>query len=112
MSLILVEKDGKNRVAKEVTSDQRAAIMLKSKIWDIDAAGNVTAGPFGPTSPDPVPVPAAGITNDGTGASTQAAIALPGTFSTDATTRDAAVTAAVAADGRPDGTLYLVDDGA
>jgi lysophospholipase L1-like esterase len=66
--LILVEKDSKNRVPKEVTSDQRAAIMAKQRIWDIDASGTVTAGPFGPTSPDPVPVPAVGISNDPLGA--------------------------------------------
>lgn len=68
MSLILVEKDGKNRVPKEVTSDQRLAIMAKQRIWDIDASGTVTAGPFGPTSPDPVPAPAVGISNDPLGA--------------------------------------------
>ena len=37
----------------------------------------------------------------------QIAVTLPGTYSTDAARR-----AAVEADGRPDGTLYLVDDGA
>ena len=67
-----------------------------------DEAGNSVGG--GSTTPGAGSVTAEMLAPSLAG---QIAVTLPGTYSTDAARR-----AAVEADGRPDGTLYLVDDGA
>ena len=68
-----------------------------------DGAGS-TGAPGGSTTPAAGSVTAEMLAPSLAG---QIAVTLPGTYSTDAARR-----AAVEADGRPDGTLYLVDDGA